>query len=185
MQGGSRCALSRDSRDFASCMRTGHKTPRRTSLLGPYLAKKRRNGFMNEIAPSVSRQSIPRLQRFPAVSAPHRLLLGCTLASVALLLAVTTRRDADRIPAPAPVLVASPESRPQSSPLSTAQVHNRFKPESWGDDRASVAVFSVPTHRAFSSPMWRLLLDGPVRPDIDLTHNQTYYGVMVTLPFGG
>ena len=157
---------------------------------------------MNEIAFSVSRQSIPRQQRFPIVSAPRRFALCCALGSVALLLAVTTRRDADHISTPAPAAVARVLVVPQSSrsaidpdaaarkamfrPASaTAQVRNRFEPESWGEDRAPVAVISVPTRRAFSSPMWKLLLDGPIRPDIDLTHNQTYYGVVVTLPFGG
>ncbi len=42
-----------------------------------------------------------------------------------------------------------------------------------------------PGHRGFDGPMWRFLLNEPVRPDINFTHNQTYYGVMVTLPFGG
>lgn len=41
-----------------------------------------------------------------------------------------------------------------------------------------------PPHRGFDGPMWRFLLNEPVRPDIDLSHNQTYYGVKVTLPFG-
>jgi hypothetical protein len=33
--------------------------------------------------------------------------------------------------------------------------------------------------------MWRFLLNEPVRPDIDLKHNASYYGVKVTLPLGG
>lgn len=127
-------------------------------------------------------------------------MLGCALASVTLLLTVTTSRDADRVPAQAPI--TAPECRPRSSAsaidrdaaarnamfrpaLAATQLRNRFEPEPWGDDRAPVALASVRTPRAFSSPMWRFLLDGPVRPDIDLTHNQAYYGVMVTLPFGG
>ena len=42
-----------------------------------------------------------------------------------------------------------------------------------------------PVRRGFYGPMWRFLLNEPVRPDIDFKHNQTYFGVMVTLPFGG
>jgi hypothetical protein len=188
--GGSRCALSGGSRDFASCTRTGRKTPRGTTPFWPYLAKQRWNGFMNEIAASVSREFTTRRLRLPLVSGSRRFILCCALSSVALLLAVTTRRDADQVPAhtPAPVarvLGASPGGRPQTSPSATTQVRNRFEPESWGDDRKPVAVVSGPTRPAFASPMWRFLLNGPVRPDIDLTHNQTYYGVMVTLPFGG
>ncbi|MGA2603344.1 MAG: hypothetical protein ABSG14_03870 [Verrucomicrobiia bacterium] len=145
---------------------------------------------MNEIAASVSREFTTRRLRLPLVSGGRRFVLYCALGSVALLLAVTTRRDADQVPAhtPAPVnrvLVASPGDRPQSAPSATIQVRNRFEPESWGDDRKPVAVVSGPRRPAFAGPMWRFLLNEPVRPDIDFTHNQTYYGVMVTLPFGG
>jgi len=162
---------------------------------------------MNEIAASVSREFTTRRLRFPLVSGGRRFILYCALGSVALLLAVTTGRDADQVPAqtPAPVarvLVASPGGRPQSSlsaidrdaaarramlrPASaTTQVRNRFESGSWGDDRKPVTVVSGPRRPAFAGPMWRFLLNEPVRPDIDFTHNQTYYGVMVTLPFGG
>ncbi|MGD0058814.1 MAG: hypothetical protein ABSD58_05290 [Verrucomicrobiia bacterium] len=67
----------------------------------------------------------------------------------------------------------------------TARVRNRFEPETAIDNPRQVAVLCVPTRRAFDGPMWRFLLNEPVQPDIDLTHNQTYYGVKVTLPFGG
>jgi len=174
----------------------------------PYLAKKRWNGFINEIAVSVSRQPNPRRRaNLPASSLRHRIILCCALSGVAWLLAVTTTRDAVWIPAPTrasvvcvPVVspekrptpasvvcvpVASPEKRPTSSPLSTAQVGNRFEPEYRIDDRAPLVLVSVPAHPAFSGPMWRFLLHGPVRPDIDRMHNPTYYGIVVTIPFGG
>jgi len=146
---------------------------------------------MNETAVSVSRQIGPRQQRCLVVSARHRLIRCCALAGAAVVLAVTTGRDADWIPAPTPASVGclpvvSPKTPPPSSPLSTVQVGSRVEPEYRGDDRAPVVLVSVPAHPAFSSPMWRFLLDGPVRPAIiDVKRNTTYYGVVVTIPFGG
>jgi hypothetical protein len=126
---------------------------------------------------------------------------------VAVLLALTTGRNADQVPAHAParvvqVLVApdgdgSPFSPSEiareaaarsamlRSKMDTARVRNRFEPETAVDDRKQVVMVYNPTRRAFDGPMWRFLLNEPVRPDIDFTHNQTYYGVMVTPPFGG
>jgi hypothetical protein len=129
------------------------------------------------------------------------------LCAGAILLAVPTGRNADQVPAPAPTrivraLVAPDSDRSPSSPsgiareavartammrskADTAGVRNRFEPESAVDDRRQVAVVRNPVRRGFYGPMWRFLLNEPVRPDIDFKHNQTYFGVMVTLPFGG
>lgn len=67
----------------------------------------------------------------------------------------------------------------------TAGVRNRSESEAAIDNPKQVAVLCDPTRRGFDGPMWRFLLNEPVRPDIDFTHNQTYFGVTVTLPFGG
>ncbi|HTS17059.1 MAG TPA: hypothetical protein VMP11_05755 [Verrucomicrobiae bacterium] len=162
---------------------------------------------MNEIAVSVSRlPDLPRL-RLPVLGGHWRPILCCALGGLTMLLAVTTRRDADRLPVrtliPAAIVhVAVPASHPQSSAAAMArdaaarsavlrtaagarQVRNRFESESSSDDQKQVPVVYNPSSRAFSGPMWKFLLQEPVRPDIDLTHNQTYYGVKVTLPLGG
>jgi len=162
---------------------------------------------MNEITVSVSRQLAPPQWRPPVVSGHRRSILLCGLCVAALLFAVSTGRNADQGPAPAPahvirVLVAPHGGGSPTSPATmareaaarsamlrpatdTARVRNRFEPETAIDNPRQVAVLCVPTRRAFDGPMWRFLLNEPVQPDIDLTHNQTYYGVKVTLPFGG
>jgi hypothetical protein len=66
-----------------------------------------------------------------------------------------------------------------------ARDRNRFEPETAVDDRRQVAVVCEAAHRGFDGPMWRFLLNEPVQPDIDLSRNKTYYGVKVSLPFGG
>jgi hypothetical protein len=66
-----------------------------------------------------------------------------------------------------------------------ARGRNRFEPETVVDSQRQVAVVCDPARQAFDGPMWRFLLNEPVQPDIDFSHNQTYYGVKVTLPFGG
>jgi len=163
--------------------------------------------LMNEIAVSDSRQfATPRL-RLPVVSGHWRSVLLSAVCAGAVVLAVPTGRNADQVPAPAPartvqVLVASHGGGPPHSPseiarqaaarsallrpaTDTARVRNRFEPETTVDSPRLVAELCAPTHRGFDGPMWRFLFNEPVRPDIDLTHNQTYYGVKVTLPFGG
>jgi hypothetical protein len=163
--------------------------------------------LMNEIAVSVSRQFDPPRWCFPVFHGKGRLILLCGLCAGAFLLAVPTGRNADQVPAPAParvvrVLVApdgdgSPFSPSEiareaaahtammRSKTDTAGIRNRFEPETAGDGRRPVAVVCDPTRRGFDGPMWRFLLNEPVRPDIDFAHNQTYFGVTVTLPFGG
>ncbi|HVM61379.1 MAG TPA: hypothetical protein VMV72_10985 [Verrucomicrobiae bacterium] len=164
---------------------------------------------MNEIAASVSRLPDAHGLCLPALGSHWRPIFCCTLSAVAVLLAVTTRRDADRLPvqalAPVVSVRAAPVARhPQPSPSAiapeaaarnailrpaapTISVRNRFEPEPSVDTPKPVPVVYAPSSRAFSGPMWRFLLNEPVRPDIDLTHthNQTYYGVKVTLPLGG
>jgi hypothetical protein len=162
---------------------------------------------MNEIAVSVSRQLAPPRLRLPIFRGRQWSIFSRGLCAVAVLLALTTGRNADQVPAHAParivqVLVAPHGGGPPSSPSAiareaaarsairrpatdTARVRNRFEPETAVDDRKQVAMVYDPGHRGFDGPMWRFLLNEPVRPDINFTHNQTYYGVMVTLPFGG
>lgn len=62
---------------------------------------------------------------------------------------------------------------------------NRFETQTTVNDRKPVTVVCEPAHHGFDGPMWRFLLNEPVQPDIDLSRNQTYYGVKVSLPFGG
>ena len=162
---------------------------------------------MNEIAVSVSRQFATPRWCFPAFHGKGRLILLCGLCAGAFLLAVPTGRNADQVPAPAPTRVvhvrrrarqrriavlaigdareAAARSAMMRSKVDTAGVRNGFEPESAVDDRRQVAVVCNPVRRGFDGPMWRFLLNEPVRPDIDLTHSQTYFGVTVTLPFGG
>ena len=162
---------------------------------------------MNEIAVSVSRQlTTPRL-RLPIFRVHRRSILLSGMCAAALLLAVTTGRNADQVPAQAPartvqVRVAPSGAGPAASPseiareaaarsailrpaTDTGRARNRFEPETAIDNRRQVAVVYDPVHRGFDGPMWRFLFNEPVRPDIDLTRNQTYFGVTVTLPFGG
>jgi hypothetical protein len=162
---------------------------------------------MNEIAVSISRPSATPQLRLPIFRVSHQSILLYGLCTVALLLAVTTGRNADQVPGPASarikrvLVAANGNERPYSpsamtreatgrsamlrSKADTARIGNRFEPETAVDGRRPVAVVGDPTRRAFDGPMWRFLLNEPVRPDIDLTHNQTYFGVSVTLPFGG
>ncbi|MGO9246691.1 MAG: hypothetical protein ACLPT4_15050 [Verrucomicrobiia bacterium] len=162
---------------------------------------------MNEIAVSVSRQFDPPRLRLPVLRGNRRSILLCGLCAGAVLLAVPTGRNADQVPAPAPARVvralgapdgdgspfspseitreAAARSAMMRSKTDSAGVRNRFEPETAGDGRRQVAVVCDPVRRGFDGPMWRFLLNEPVRPDIDLAHNQTYFGVTVTLPFGG
>jgi hypothetical protein len=163
--------------------------------------------LMNEIAVSDSRQfATPRL-RLPIFRVNRRSILLCGLCAGALLLAVPTGRNGDQVPVQAPagivrVLVAPHGGELPSSPAviareaaarsammrsktTEARVRNRFEPETAVDSPRPVAVVCDPARRGFDGPLWRFLLNEPVRPDIDLTRNQTYFGVTVTLPFGG
>ncbi len=161
---------------------------------------------MNEIAFAVSRQFAPS-RLHPRVLRSHRpSILLRSLCVVVLLLATSTGRNTDRVPARAraqnvPVVVRH-SVEPHTSPsviareaaarsavlrpaTDTARARNRFEPEPAVDGRRPVVVVCNPAHQAFSGPLWRFLLNEPVQPDIDFSHNQTYYGVKVTVPFGG
>lgn len=168
--------------------------------------------LMNEIAVSVSRLPDTLRLRLPVFGVNGQLILLCGLCAVSLLLlAVPAGRNGDQLPvqasAQAPtrvvrVLVAptgggSPysasemarEAAARSAILrpatDAARDRNRFEPETAVDDRRQVAVVCEAAHRGFDGPMWRFLLNEPVQPDIDLSRNKTYYGVKVSLPFGG
>jgi hypothetical protein len=87
-----------------------------------------------------------------------------------------------------PVVVARGEAAVRNAILQPAidmaQVRDRFELGSTVENRRELAMMSDTKHQAFDGPMWRFLLYEPVRPDIDLRRNQTYYGVKVTLLFG-
>ncbi len=162
---------------------------------------------MNEIAVSVSRLPDTLRLRLPVFGVNGRLILLCGLSAVALLLvAKPTGRNGDQLPAQPPARVVRVLAAPHGdgSPYSPAEMareaaarsallrpatdaargRNRFEPETAVDNQKPVAVVCEPAHRGFDGPMWRFLLNEPVQPDIDLSHNQTYYGVKVTLPLG-
>jgi hypothetical protein len=161
---------------------------------------------MNEMAFAVSRQSAPFRLHLRALRSHRWSIFLRSLCIVALLLAISTGRHADLVPArarthntpvvarhggephPSPSVIAR-EAAARSAMLrpatDTARARNRFEPEPVVDGRPGIVVVCNPTHQAFSGPLWRFLLNEPVQPDIDFSHNQTYYGVKVTVPFGG
>jgi hypothetical protein len=87
-----------------------------------------------------------------------------------------------------PVVVARGEAAVRSAILQPAidmaQVRDQFELGSTVENRRELAMVSDTTHRVFDGPIWKFLLYEPVRPDIDLRRNHTYYGVKVTLLFG-
>jgi hypothetical protein len=163
-------------------------------------------GVTNKTALAVSRQfATPQLQLCVVGNRRHTIsLIG--LCVVALLLGESTARNTDQMPAPPPIRTVAVVSRTadklrtppaliareaaaRSAVLRPAagipRAENRFEPALSVDSRHEVTLICNPQHQAFDGPMWRFLLNEPVRPDIDLKHNASYYGVKVTLPLGG